>query len=106
VHKKGFTIIELAIVITIVGVIAAAFVPAFMDCTGKRKRKLADPARQQAEADIIKAYFELENLQTVCLQGIEYYFANTGKGYILAPKFLNEGNTAKVSPCALLNQPY
>jgi hypothetical protein len=84
--KKGFIIFELVLAIAIV--ILAIVIPSLIFYGSKRTDIVS-------QTNLAKKSFEI-----LCLDGIEYYFLQTKCGYALAPKFINEGNTARISQCA------
>ncbi|MFQ6094477.1 MAG: type IV pilin protein [bacterium] len=62
-NRKGFTLIELMIVVVIIGVLAALAIPRFMAATGKAKKSEAKTVLKQLY-QLERAYFQ-ENDQYV-----------------------------------------
>ena len=78
--KRGFTIVELVIVIAIIAILAAILIPVFADVTSSAK----DTARQ---ADIKSAYqaFVAEQAKTANYKEItEYYFVTADGSYTMS----------------------
>jgi type IV pilus assembly protein PilA len=78
--KRGFTIVELVIVIAIIAILAAILIPVFADVTSSAK----DTARQ---ADIKSAYqaFVAEQAKTANYKEITaYYFVTADGSYTMS----------------------
>jgi len=70
-NQKGFTLIELMIVVVIIGILAALAIPRFMQATGKAKKSEAKSVLKQIYV-LERAYFQ-EN---------DTYVASTGDNVI------------------------
>jgi len=56
-NQKGFTLIELMIVVVIIGILAALAIPRFMEATGKAKKSEAKSVLKQIYV-LERAYFQ------------------------------------------------
>ena len=65
--KKGFTIVELVIVIAVIAILAAVMIPTFSGMVGKAKESAA---MQEANAAMTAVFTSEEEFDTAC----NYYF--------------------------------
>ena len=82
-NKKGFTIVELVIVIAVIAILAGVLIPTFSGVVEKANESKADQAAKNAYTDWLVEYdFTTENLAEengYFLYGGEYYPVTNGQ---------------------------
>lgn len=106
--KKGFTLVEIMIVVVIIGLLAAMAIPAFQKVRqDSRASAVENDARQLASA---AQQYMLENNTTTIAHGytansttgdvatlLQPYVRRIGKGYTIAPPSLTINGTFTIS---------
>lgn len=91
-NKKGFTLVELIVVIAIIGVLAAILIPSMMDYVKKSRLQTANSNAKTAYTAACTYIAEQETMGN----GVDSLFGSTGKfnaGYIkVRASALNEGD--------------
>ena len=64
-NKKGFTLMEMLIVVTIIGILAAIVLPRFVTSSGAAKNSAHKAARQSINSQIELYYFVYDEYPTV-----------------------------------------
>ena len=64
-NRKGFTLVELVVVIAILGVLAAIAVPKFTDQTKKAKERACESNRRSLEGALMLHYADQEKFPTL-----------------------------------------
>lgn len=74
--KKGFTLIELIVVIAIIGVLAAILVPAMLGYVKKSKITAADSASSSLQKAVTSALSDCENVDNLDISWTGWYDVN------------------------------
>ncbi len=76
-NKKGFTIVELVIVIAVIAILAAVLIPTFSNIVSKAKESEAMQSAKNAYTDWLaedKDHVMGLNSQNLCIKSGDYYF--------------------------------
>ena len=79
-NKKGFTIVELVIVIAVIAILAAVLIPTFANVTNKANESAAMQKARIAYENYLAENADKEDLSklNVCIKVDKYYFYVTG----------------------------
>ena len=74
-NKKGFTIVELVIVIAVIAILAAVLIPTFTGVTERAKENAAMQNARNAWTEYMAEYADkAEYKENICIQSGDYYF--------------------------------
>ena len=74
-NKKGFTIVELVIVIAVIAILAAVLIPTFTGVTERAKESAAMQNARNAWTDYMSANADQPDYkENICIQSGDYYF--------------------------------
>ncbi len=74
-NKKGFTIVELVIVIAVIAILAAVLIPTFTGVTERAKESAAMQNAKNAWTDYMSANADQPDYkENICIQSGDYYF--------------------------------
>ncbi len=96
-NKKGFTIVELVIVIAVIAILAAVLIPTFSNVVTNAKKSAAmQNARNAYEEYLAENADEVDlNTLNLCIASGDYYFHVTAGEFGATPATCTNGETYK-----------